>query len=50
MVAGHLHAINRVQVRGYDAQNEEQVRKTIDVWYDDGSTVKEICQHCCDEL
>ncbi|HEY7118870.1 MAG TPA: hypothetical protein VH475_19935 [Tepidisphaeraceae bacterium] len=34
-----LHpGINRVQVRSYDDHSVELARKTLDVWYDDGST------------
>ena len=29
--------INRVQVRSYDNAGEELVRKTLDIWYDDGN-------------
>jgi hypothetical protein len=36
-VIGLSPGINRVQVRGYDAGDIELTRKTIDVWYDDGS-------------
>ncbi len=37
--AGLLPGINRVQVRSYDTGGIEVTRKTVDVWYDDGSVV-----------
>jgi hypothetical protein len=34
---GLTPGINRVQVRSYNASDVELTRKTVDVWYDDGS-------------
>jgi hypothetical protein len=34
---GLTPGIDRVQVRSYDADGAELTRKTVDVWYDDGS-------------
>ena len=36
-VAGLTPGIDRVQVRSYNASDVELTRKTVDVWYDDGS-------------
>jgi len=36
-VAGLAAGINRVQVRSYDSAGAELTRKTVDLWYDDGS-------------
>jgi hypothetical protein len=36
-IAGLTPGINRIQVRSYDASSAELTRKTVDVWYDDGS-------------